>query len=322
MSAEATGDYFGNISGDAMRVLIQIVALQHPSRPRWLRCWPRLPRPRGDAPRSVPLQPTRAEAPPPTRGCTRGAVGLDLLVAGSPAHAGMHPTRAGHERGRTRLPRPRGDAPAQVGGIDLIGKAPPPTRGCTPDAPKLSNVEQAPPPTRGCTHRQPRPGSWLGGSPAHAGMHPPRRRACRWSRWLPRPRGDAPEVVNAIGRTSRLPRPRGDAPVLTAALRTGPEAPPPTRGCTRHLSDGPHRSAWLPRPRGDAPLCVAVVGASPKAPPPTRGCTSDRIRTTAERAGSPAHAGMHPGSSRSVTISGWLPRPRGDAPSSAAPAAT
>jgi len=27
MSAEATGDYFGNISGDAMGVLIQIVAL-------------------------------------------------------------------------------------------------------------------------------------------------------------------------------------------------------------------------------------------------------------------------------------------------------
>ena len=152
MSAEATGDYFGNISGDAMRVLIQIVALQHPSRPRWLRCWPRLPRPRGDAPRHRAHRASLGSAPPPTRGCTSLCRRCWGVPKGSPAHAGMHLRQDPNHCRESRLPRPRGDAPRELPvGYD-IGLAPPPTRGCTFFSGSGGDV-----------------GS---GSPAHAGMHP------------------------------------------------------------------------------------------------------------------------------------------------------
>ncbi len=50
-------------------------------------------------------------APPPTRGWTLLARAWHLHTAGSPAHAGMDPWRAGTPTRRNRLPRPRGDGP-------------------------------------------------------------------------------------------------------------------------------------------------------------------------------------------------------------------
>ena len=49
----------------------------------------RLPRPRGDGPRSAPPPGRSAAAPPPTRGWTAGAPRVRRQDVGSPAHAGM-----------------------------------------------------------------------------------------------------------------------------------------------------------------------------------------------------------------------------------------
>ena len=112
----------------------------------------RLPRPRGDAPLSEAVQVGRSKAPPPTRGCTPGLCDGARRLKGSPAHAGMHPSRREHLRPSARLPRPRGDAPFHIEQPDGAVVAPPPTRGCTPD---LGGRREG-----------------VAGSPAHAGMHP------------------------------------------------------------------------------------------------------------------------------------------------------
>ncbi len=70
-----------------------------------------LPRTRGDRPRVIPARGGTGGAPPHTRGSTRG----DALGApadpGSPAHAGIDPSRSPPARGACGLPRTRGDRP-------------------------------------------------------------------------------------------------------------------------------------------------------------------------------------------------------------------
>ncbi len=216
----------------------------------------RLPRPRGDAPLKQFARVQIKVAPPPTRGCTPRRARCGRPCTGSPAHAGMHPLGHAGDRRSLRLPRPRGDAPSRSTLNTSSSGAPPPTRGCTRDvelrrawshgspahagmhrirsrrprcsewlprprgdAPVSANyvidLKLAPPPTRGCTHVPDRIDKMDRGSPAHAGMHP--RRA------IPLPCG------------SGLPRPRGDAPPNFDPVTRQDAAPPPTRGCTRHL---------------------------------------------------------------------------------------
>jgi len=146
----------------------------HPLRQRRGRHEARLPRPRGDAPERSSSSGPMESAPPPTRGCTPNPSGAGCLHAGSPAHAGMHPSHRRPPGRRTRLPRPRGDAPLTGKTLQIQLGAPPPTRGCTPD---------------GAVDLEPELGS-----PAHAGMHPyvEQHDFVRWR--LPRPRGDAPDA--------------------------------------------------------------------------------------------------------------------------------
>ncbi len=112
----------------------------------------RLPRTRGDGPATVVYADRASAAPPHTRGWTRGAGVGESRVAGSPAHAGMDPSRPSPRPSRARLPRTRGDGPSTRLTEAVVAEAPPHTRGWT-----LCAL-----------------GSQRGdaGSPAHAGMDP------------------------------------------------------------------------------------------------------------------------------------------------------
>ena len=173
---------------------------------------------------------------------------------------------------------------------------------------------RAPPHTRGWTRGRralPEPAE---GSPAHAGMDP---------RPLP-----------ARKRASRLPRTRGDGPVTNLAFGSMGEAPPHTRGWTRDARVAPRvargspahagmdllgsaardEGCGLPRTRGDGPVPTPPGAAMVKAPPHTRGWTPDRELPGGHIEGSPAHAGMDPGSRSSGSAWDGLPRTRGDGP--------
>ena len=130
------------------------------------------------------------------------------------------------------------------------------------------------------------------------------------------------------------PRSRGDGPVLDRLKPDVVEAPPLTRGWTL-LADRPDRLAFgspahagmdpmiavaevlilgLPRSRGDGPCCDGGSRHERAAPPLTRGWTPDAVEPVHDAAGSPAHAGMDPGSGCSRRCGRWLPRSRGDGP--------
>ena len=152
----------------------------------------RLPRPRGDRPSLVTVTSPATVAPPPARGSTCSCVRVVPNSLGSPARAGIdRPSRLRWCAPR-RLPRPRGDRPAQGRLWWVTSRAPPPARGSTADC-------------RGEQRRQ-------GGSPARAGIDP-------W-RALPR------------ATLRGLPRPRGDRPYSPGWAKRCPPAPPPARGST------------------------------------------------------------------------------------------
>ena len=74
----------------------------------------RLPRTRGDGPKRNAHAWKPVEAPPHTRGWTRAGRRAVRLDSGSPAHAGMDPTRIPRNTIRRGLPRTRGDGPIFV----------------------------------------------------------------------------------------------------------------------------------------------------------------------------------------------------------------
>ena len=256
--------------------------------PRWL------PRLRGDGPQTGKAGRADQEAPPPTRGWTRGDMGADGQHRGSPAYAGMDLGRRRSTLATNRLPRLRGDGPRWR---------------CSPDG-----VHRAPPPTRGWTGTSPRRSVSRKGSPAYAGMDPRRLTRETRRRWLPRLRGDGPEVP---------PGNSGDPP-----------APPPTRGWTAlHRRPAPpnggspayagmdlssatrfRRIAGLPRLRGDGPTGEAWADPRLKAPPPTRGWTRPHPFAAHAADGSPAYAGMDLVLDGCGQMSEGLPRLRGDGP--------
>ena len=131
-------------------------------------------------------------APPHTRGWThvqrRKVTGPD----GSPAHAGMDPARLRCGRRTGRLPRTRGDGPHTSTNPTAMARAPPHTRGWTPEPQRVPLVD--------------------GGSPAHAGMDP--------------------RAGGGATRSSGLPRTRGDGPGWHAGGLRLHRAPPHTRGWT------------------------------------------------------------------------------------------
>ncbi len=191
------------------------------------------PRTRGDGPVKAAVVRRERRAPPHTRGWTPVKRAPVTSALGSPAHAGMDPTRVTLFRSTARLPRTRGDGPGLLAPGQWNASAPPHTRGWTPHVLGAALAEV--------------------GSPAHAGMDP--------------------QALPTRRRESRLPRTRGDGPLTTHAALCGHVAPPHTRGWTPigfiyfhdrngspahagmdRLSNSARRwSRWLPRTRGDGP---------------------------------------------------------------------
>ena len=152
----------------------------------------RLPRTRGDGPKSRWAKVENLWASPHTRGWTRVFDDHPAHRPGFPAHAGMDPRTQTRTAKRTRLPRTRGDGPEGEHAVIHTVRASPHTRGWT----------------RGVLPRLPT----RRGFPAHAGMDP---------RHTP-PRS----------RRSGLPRTRGDGPHAGISATCAPAASPHTRGWT------------------------------------------------------------------------------------------
>ncbi len=315
----------------------------------------RLPRVRGDGPAESITTGTVAKAPPRARGWTRPQRARYELLGGSPACAGMDPATDSAPPATMWLPRVRGDGPGLSVGVSDTGAAPPRARGWTLFTTRLPRA--------------------VDGSPACAGMDPCIRRGVGSGRRLPRVRGDGPDApplgpgdmtapprargwtveladvaADAAGspacagmdprrlhprlRLQGLPRVRGDGPQGRSARRRPGWAPPRARGWTRDEllkavkakgspacagMDPCGPGAWgfrprLPRVRGDGPSSHGGLAQTKSAPPRARGWTPDEGRRHRADRGSPACAGMDPGSSGCSSRSARLPRVRGDGP--------
>ncbi len=253
-----------------------------------------LPRTRGDRPFQTFCGDLTDAAPPHTRGSTLRNQLNEISDVGSPAHAGIDPRSGCAHAGEARLPRTRGDRPAERLMADPEFLAPPHTRGSTPTMTISTATE--------------------GGSPAHAGIDP---------------EGDR---VHHVGLG--LPRTRGDRPAHGASATISTLAPPHTRGSTRRVGAGVHvgggspahagidpsapRAATscrrLPRTRGDRPDGQGVARPQLRAPPHTRGSTPCCAFGRRVGSGSPAHAGIDPAIDRLEQRTLGLPRTRGDRP--------
>ena len=265
----------------------------------------RLPRTRGDGPKSAsyPGKRDRAWAPPHTRGWTRA---LDPSIRSCPDRAPPHTRGWTLLRSQVRrhtcvdgLPRTRGDGPGSLArkSWTRATSGSPAHAGMDPSGPSSAmrqRAASAPPHTRGWTRvstATPCAPCHLG-SPAHAGMdRMATAAACRCTGYTapPHTRGwtskppKAPPCASLWG----LPRTRGDGPCARIAARAD---------CLIRL----------PRTRGDGPVprCVFWLSVKP-APPHTRGWTRDAGRawlTHVTSCGSPAHAGMDPGRTTRSTV--------------------
>ena len=275
----------------------------------------RLPRTRGDGPRSTRAARAETTASPHTRGWTGVEPDREADGRGFPAHAGMDPDASRRHASRSRLPRTRGDGPGSAPTSTSLPRASPHTRGWTVGARRGSQEDQgASPHTRGWTRADRRRPIVEPGFPAHAGMDPS---PCAS---LPTPPG--------------LPRTRGDGPLLISQWTAAPKASPHTRGWTLHLPfaarlaagfpahagmDPPPAGAGLgrgglPRTRGDGPGKLAVSTCLQRASPHTRGWTRPGHVAVVCDGGFPAHAGMDRRPDRRAGRTGRLPRTRGDGP--------
>ncbi len=194
----------------------------------------RLPRTRGDRPFMGSTHAMAGAAPPHTRGSTQDHAPGDVVVAGSPAHAGIDPCHRLRVGVSARLPRTRGDRPSRPMSAGSAMAAPPHTRGSTPD--------------------------WLGdensgdGSPADAGIDPRTWISSGRPRWLPRTRGDRPSaMVTSPKRLMAPPHTRGSTVPghLTRRHRHGSPAHAGIDPCSAYVQ---FIGGGLPRTRGDRPL--------------------------------------------------------------------
>ncbi len=197
------------------------------------------------------------KAPPPTRGWTRN----------------------GQDRPRTpiRLPRLRGDGPADRHSPTADAPGLPRLRGDGPGAP-------VPVPTG---HRR-----------------------------LPRLRGDGPVLVPSAPTPSPAPPPtRGWTQANVRSLQAL-LAPPPTRGWTLPTSD-PYSwiRRRLPRLRGDGPHIGISASQHRSGSPAYAGMDPRRPCAAIPDTGSPAYAGMDPSATPMQMAFSRLPRLRGDGPS-------
>ena len=192
-------------------------------------------------------------APPLTRGSTRSPSTVSEHYRGSPAHAGIDLPHPAHGVTLLWLPRSRGDRPWKKRVFSPEPKAPPLTRGSTPDCW-----------TRYATER---------GSPAHAGIDPWAARAARYAIWLPRSRGDRPvKATVKYDRSRAPPLTRGSTLPITSIVGSN-SGSPAHAGIDLLKWSRVRQRPRLPRSRGDRPLDIPDCEATFMAPPLTRGST-------------------------------------------------
>ena len=231
-----------------------------------------LPRMRGDRPGTCEGLTPDASATPHARGSTRADAvqGGDLF--GYPACAGIDRSKETGLRPRTRLPRMRGDRPAE----GLPGY----------------EGHQATPHARGSTTRLRERRDEGHGYPACAGIDPDMPSLTLRPIGLPRMRGDRPLVfdeLQAMGKAT--PHARGSTPMspLRRARWIGYPA------CAG-IDPSPPREAWidsrLPRMRGDRPLSSTAPTSRGTATPHARGSTRKPLARLLHPLGYPACAGI------------------------------
>ena len=232
----------------------------------------RFPRTRGDGPSPRRGAGAQAAASPHTRGWTVAPHRREQIAGGFPAHAGMDlrlRVRAGR---RIRLPRTRGDGPADTSAAKRAVMASPHTRGWTQ-------------PLYAVVHH-------CAGFPAHAGMDPGRRRRAGCIPWLPRTRGDGPASRSAVATASRAsPHTRGWT-FSGFVCGSRPAGFPAHAGMDRSRSPRRGHARRLPRTRGDGPAATPASVPPAWASPHTRGWTPRPPRHRGPPRGFPAHAGM------------------------------
>ena len=169
---------------------------------------PRLPRTRGDRPQSCRVSVGRRLAPPHPRGSTPTKQLLGRNLGGSPAPAGIDPSRYRRARRQFRLPRTRGDRPRMIQAKQEADLAPPHPRGSTP--------------------WQDRGGFGCEGSPAPAGIDPTVYYSFANSARLPRTRGDRPRPPRLHpSRDAAPPHPRGSTPLFALPVLHNVGSPAP-----------------------------------------------------------------------------------------------
>ncbi len=172
----------------------------------------------------------------------------------------------------------------------------------------------APPRMRGWTLLAPLAVQFGVGSPAHAGMDPDRQICKSFSPRLPRACGDGPNEAGSIGIADEAP------PRMRGWTKLAESVVPADEGSPAHAGmDPPHGLPTvivtrLPRACGDGPTLHATRHPTWWAPPRMRGWTPITLEIPLRALGSPAHAGMDPSASPSLSASLRLPRACGDGP--------
>ncbi len=219
----------------------------------------RLPRMRGDRPRTVLDAADVTLAAPHARGSTRCGSSSRDRCAGCPACAGIDPPHAARGLACAWLPRMRGDRPWVRSRLRVMSRAAPHARGST----RRGNVD----------HRRDH------GCPACAGIDPRSRRCSARTVRLPRMRGDRPGP-----RTSRVALPRA-APHARGSTRLSARVEAPARGCPACAGIDPATCTRmgarprLPRMRGDRPDSLRAENRELLAAPHARGSTPARLRS-------------------------------------------
>ena len=254
----------------------------------------RIPRARGDGPRTRPARMRRRPDSPRSRGWTRGESGGQLLLAGFPALAGMDPTPGARGAFRHGIPRARGDGPWGGWLMRPSARDSPRSRGWTPAGPGHVSIDL--------------------GFPALAGMdladEDPGGRPAR----IPRARGDGPGRPGFWTETKPdSPRSRGWTRVMTAWL-TAAYGFPALAGMDPARPPVRHSEYRIPRARGDGPFSVREWSDTSRDSPRSRGWTRPGRPDRHGRAGFPALAGMDREVSMTVVIRNGIPRARGDGP--------
>ena len=254
----------------------------------------RLPRMRGDRPWLHDLYWRLAGAPPHARGSPLGRRHRVGLLPGSPACAGIAPSRGTPRRSSQRLPRMRGDRPCDLGAEGEQARAPPHARGSPHGTCAL--------------HRSP------SGSPACAGIAPRVPEAAPERSRLPRMRGDRPlEISDRVAVTSAPPHARG-SPLVRLRVDAGDLGSPACAGIAPQPSGGQRDREGLPRMRGDRPQRPTVGETSIPAPPHARGSPAHRCALIEPVPGSPACAGIAPSPEYRVASVSGSPACAGIAP--------